>query len=118
MAGRHSRPNQGKALAAGAALALLALWQTGPAAASSNTPLVPHDVANSAEELDALSPARSLTPAVEAAQREVSKEAETTPLADGDKPVGNRRPAMTTRLPGISDERLARYKRQMYRTDI
>ncbi len=118
MARRRSMSRQGKALAAGATAALLALWQAGPAAASSNTPLVPDDVANSANELDELSPARTLAPRVEAAQREVSEEAATTPLADGDEAVSNKRPAMTTRLPGISDERLARYKRQMYRTDI
>jgi len=119
MAGRRSNSKQGEALAAGVTLALLALWHASPAGASSNTPLVPDDVANSADELDALSPARSLTPGVEAAQREVSEEAATTSLAvDDDKLLGNELPAMTTRLPGISDERLARYKRQMYRTDI
>jgi hypothetical protein len=119
MAGRRSNSKQGKALAAGATLALLALWHAGPAGASSNTPLVPGDVTNSADELEALSPAHSLSPGVKAAQREVSEEAATTPLAaDDDKPLGNELPAVTTRLPGISDERLARYKRQMYRTDI
>lgn len=118
MAGRRPMSRQGKVLAAGAAVALLALWYAGTAAASSNTPPVPDDVANSTDELDVLSPARSLAPIVEAAPSDVSDEASTEPLAEGDKPVSDKLPTVTARLPGVSDERLARYKRQMYRTDI
>ena len=101
MAARRSRSNQGKACAAGAALAFLVAWHAGPATASSNTPVDSDDVTKSAKEFDTMSPRHSLAPRVEAALRKVFKE-----------------PAMTTRVPGISDEQLARYKRQMYRKDI
>lgn len=78
--------------------------------------------AESVEEIDALSPDHYLAPRVEAVLRKVFKESATpisdspvsdTPIADSDK-----QPAMNTRVPGVSDHELARYKRQMYRTDI
>lgn len=117
MARRRAISIQGKVSAAGAALALLALWHAGPAAASSNTPLVPADVAKTANQLDELSPEHSRTPRAEATLRKVFEGA-ATPLAKNNGPIARKRPAMTTRLPGVSDERLARYKRQMNRSDI
>jgi hypothetical protein len=110
---------QGKAFAAGAALAFFVAWHAGPASASSNTPVVSDDVTESATALDTLSPpTHSLAPRIEAAFRKVFKEPATS-LADGNgKPLGSQRPAITTRVPGISDEQLARYRRQMYRKDI
>ncbi len=110
---------QGKAFAAGAALAFFVAWHAGPASASSNTPKVSDDVTESANALETLSPpTRSLAPKVEAELRKAFKKPATS-LADSDgKPLGTQRPAITTRVPGISDEQLARYKRQMYRKDI
>lgn len=110
---------QGKAFAAGAALAFFVAWHAGPASASSNTPEVSDDVTESANALETFSPPiHSLAPKVEAALRKVFEKPATS-LADSDaKPLGTQRPAITTRVPGISDEQLARYKRQMYRKDI
>lgn len=119
MAERRSMSKQGKAFAAGAALAFFVAWHSTPAIASSNTPVVGDDVTESANALDTLSPPNdSLAPRVAAAFRKVFKEPATS-LADSDgKPLGSQRPVITTRVPGISDEQLARYKRQMYRKDI
>lgn len=115
MAGRRSLSGQGKAFAAGAALAFIVAWHAGPASASSNTPALSDDVTVSARDLDAISPP---APRVEAESRKAFKEP-AAPLADNDgKPLGLQRPSITTRVPGISDEQLARYKRQMYRKDI
>lgn len=110
---------QGKAFAAGAALAFFVAWHAGPATASSNTPAVSDDVTQSANVLDTMPlTTRSLAPRVDAALRKVFKEPAAS-LADSDrKSPGTQRPAITTRVPGISDEQLARYKRQMYRKDI
>jgi len=108
---------QGKPFAAGAVLALLVVWIAGPATASSNTPVVGDDVEKSANEFDTFSPSHSLAPRVEAALRKVFKEPAAR-LDDIDESVSSKRPAMTTRVPGISDDQLARYKRQMYRKDI
>lgn len=111
-------PNQGKACAAGAALAFLVAWHAGPAIASSNTPVGSDEVTKSANEFDTMSPSHSLAPRVEAALRKVFKEPATSLAESDDKPPGSKRPTITTRVPGISDEQLARYKRQMYRKDI
>ena len=108
---------QGKPFAAGALLALLVVWIAGPATASSNTPVVGDDVEKSANEFDTFSPSHSLAPRVEAVLRKVF-EKPAAQLDDIDESVSSKRPAMTTRVPGISDEQLARYKRQMYRKDI
>jgi len=111
---------QGKPFAAGAVLALLVVWIAGPATASSNTPVIRDDVEKSANEFDTFSPSHSLVPRVEAALRKVFKEpaARVDDIDDIDESVISKRPAMTTRVPGISDDQLARYKRQMYRKDI
>lgn len=108
---------QGKPFAAGAVLALLVVWIAGPATASSNTHVVGDDVKKSANEFDTFSPSHSLTPRIEAVLRKVFKEPAAR-LDDIDESVSLKRPAMTTRVPGISDDQLARYKRQMYRKDI
>lgn len=137
MAGWQSKPKQRTTFAAGAAIVLLAAWHTAPAIASSNNAslrsdpgleipaseltvtVVSHevdangiDVADSADETDVLSPSHYLAPRVEAVLRRVFEES-ATPIADSDK-----QPEMNTRIPGVSDDEMARYKRQMYRTDI
>ncbi len=143
MAARQSMPKQGKSFAAGAALLMIAAWHAGPAFASSNSPSLCDDVADLAfavpekqlqanavsHEVDAKGAEKSdiviesvsrshiLAPRVEAALRRVFEDA-TTPLADSDKATTDEAPVMNTRVPGVSDEELARYKRQMYRTDI
>ena len=103
--------------AAGAAFALLVMWLAGPASASSNTPVVRDDVEQAGNEFDTLSPSHSLAPRVEAALRKVFKESAAR-LDDIDDSERSKRPAMMTRVPGLSDDQLARYKRQMYRKDI
>jgi hypothetical protein len=140
MAARQPMPKQGRSFAAGAAILVLVAWHAEPATASSNMPVscddvaavsfevpasdlnaavVNHEVdakgikdAESAEKTDALSPDHYLAPRVESVLREVFKDS-ATPIVDRDK-----QPAMNTRVPGVSDDELARYKRQMYRTDI
>jgi len=80
------------------------------------------ETAKSSSDSDALSPTHYLSPRAEAALRKVFEETTTpvadsplaeTPLADDDE-----RPVVKTRVPGVSDNDLARYKRQMYRRDI
>lgn len=117
MAGRRPMSKQGKPSAAGAAFALLLLSLAGPASASSNTPLGSDGVTTSASEFEAMSPSHSLAPRVEAALRKIFKDPAAR-LDDIDDSVGLKRPAMTTRVPGISDDQLIRYKRRMYRKDI
>ena len=143
MAARQSMPKQGKSFAAAAAFLMMAAWHTGPASASTNSPSLSDDVVNLAfavpekqlqanavsNEVDAKGTERSdiviesvprshiLAPRVEAALRKVFENM-TTPLADSDKAKTDEAPVMNTRVPGVSDEELARYKRQMYRTDI
>lgn len=100
------------------------------------------EIAAAAEKKD-FSPARLLAPRAEAAIRNAfSDEEETatrdqvtgftrirlsTPIADTDRPVDadkadrperSRSSALTTRLPGVSDVELSRFKKQMYRRDI
>ena len=76
-------------------------------------------------ESDALSPANHLTPRAAATLREAFEDS-TRPLADvtpaSDDGVDNAAreelPEMNTRVPGVTDSELARYRRQMYRIDI
>lgn len=119
MTGRRSLSGQRRAFVAGAALVFLVAWHAAPATASSNTPPISGDVTESVNDLDAVSaPTRSLERSVAAESRKAFKERAAS-LADNDRePAGSKRPAITTRVPGISDEQLARYKRQMYRKDI
>lgn len=141
MAARQSKPEQGNLFAAGGAILLLAAWHADPASANS-APLcddvatlafevpaeqlqvdaVSHEVdAQGTEtlntEIEVISPDHYLAPRVEAALRRVFEDI-ATPVADGDKPATEEPPEMNTRVPGLSDEELARYKRLMYRVDI
>ncbi|MGB5450392.1 MAG: hypothetical protein WBM80_15815 [Woeseiaceae bacterium] len=118
MAGRRLLANQGKALAAATALAFLVAWHAAPATASSNTPVGSDDVTNSASEYHTISSGHSLAPRIEAALRKAFKAPAVSLAERDDKPLASQRPAITTRVPGISDEQLARYRRLMYRKDI
>lgn len=143
MAARQSTPNQGNRFTACAAFLVLAAWHAGPASASANSASLCDDVAKlefevpveqlqanvvsheidakgsekSVIEIEVISPSHYLAPRVEAALRKVFEDS-TTSLTDGDRPTTNAAPVMNTRVPGVSDEELGRYKRQMYRTDI
>lgn len=83
--------------------------------------LVSHDLVepDSADKVDVLSADHLLKPRVEATVREVfadsDDEAEPAEAVqtEADDPV-----IMNTRVPGVSDDELARFKRQMYRKDI
>lgn len=103
MAGRQSVPGKATYFAAGAAILLLAAWYAAPAAASSNTPVAGDEETKSYNDEGVLSPSHYLAPRVESALQKI---------------FSDRRPTMTTRVPGVSDDELARYKRQMYRKDI
>ncbi len=82
---------------------------------------VSHDMEQetAADEVDVLSADHLLKPSVEAIIREVftdgEDETESTEAiqTEADDPV-----IMNTRIPGVSDDELARFKRQMYRRDI
>ncbi|MGI9249419.1 MAG: hypothetical protein ACR2QI_10410 [Woeseiaceae bacterium] len=145
MAGRQSTLRQSKTFAAGAAIALLVALYASPALASSNASTICNDVADasleiapgellaknvsqnidtngveiteSASEMETLSPTHYLAPRVEAVLRKVFEDS-ATPLADSEQPDEDDAPTMKSRLPGVSDDELSRYKRQMYRTDI
>lgn len=121
-----------------AGLAVVALWHAAPAIASFDTvsacsdltetrlqltatdleeSVLPPDVdANEVESSDDLAeriaPTRFLSPGNEVS---VSGELQQdlAPLA-----IEEQRPAMNARVPGVSDEVLSRYKRQMLRKDI
>jgi len=134
-------PRQGKTFAAGASLVLLvSAWHADPAIASSNTHTLCDDVneitleitakelqatissdkldadkvdaVESATDLDTMSATESLVPSDQAIPRKVFEETATR-FSESDE-----LPAMNARVPGVSDDELARYKRQMYRTDI
>lgn len=115
MAGRRLQSDQCKALAA---LVLLVALPAGYATGASNMPETSDGAAKSASEFHTISRGPSLAPRIQAALRKVFKEPAELPAERDDKPVASQRPAITTRLPGISDEQLARYRRQMYRKDI
>lgn len=141
MAGRQATPRQGKAYGASALLVVLvSAWYAGPAIASSNTFPVCDDVNDvnleipvkelqvainsnkvEADEVDIVesdtepytfSTTENPGPDHEAILHEVFEET-TTRFSESDE-----WPAMNARVPGLSDDELARYKRQMYRTDI
>lgn len=126
MAARQEIPKLGRNFAAGAAIALLVGWHASPATASSNTPVLCDDVVDSALEI----PAHKLQATIvnhEADAERVEEDA-ATPVDDenavdtriAEKPIAasEKVPAMHARVPGVSDDALARYKRRMYRTDI
>lgn len=145
MTERQSVPRQVGNSAAGVVIVLLATLNADVAIASSNAPVRCDDVAeltleiqvrdlnaqtlshesdrkgleikDSANESDALSPTHYLAPRAEAVLRKVFKET-TTPASDSPIAETDKRPEMNTRVPGVSDDELARYKRHMYRKDI
>ncbi len=95
-----------------------------------NAEIVNHDLdARDGDRLDAaesLSPANHLTPRAAATLREAFSE-RARPLAEAATPAGDdgvddsareEPPEMNTRVPGVTDSELARYRRQMYRIDI
>lgn len=148
MSGRYLTPNPGKTIAILAAGALLATWQATLAStdlqsarddAASSSLEIPADqllVANIGHEFDAttivveqaeeskddIGATKTLGPSAEAALRQVfddSAEAsadepdeEESEIDRGDQPL------IKARVPGVSEDDLARYKRQMYRRDI
>lgn len=126
MAGRQANPKQGKIVAAGTAIVLLAAWHANPATASSDTPVLCDDVADSALEI----PAHKLQATIvnhetdakhveeDAAKSPNDEKAVETPVTENPIAAGETVPAMHARVPGVSDDELARYKRRMYRTDI
>ncbi len=146
MAGRQSAPNLGYRFAACAAMLLAIVWHAGPAAAAANTSEMcddagkrpfeisgsdiavldvdanSTDIGQSESDADALLPANYLSPQAEAALRELledtKKASPESPVADAPRVDGGKQPAMKARVPGVSDNDLARYKRQMYRRDI
>ena len=80
------------------------------------------EITKSNNDAGKLSPAFYLPPKAEAELRKAFEKS-TTPIADS--PVaetpqaeGDEQPAIEARVPGVSDNDLARYKRQMYRRDI
>ena len=90
---------------------------------------VGHDVDSNGSEVghpdgdaETLLPANYLSPQAEAALRELredtKKASPDSPVADAPRVDGGEQPAMKARVPGVSDNDLARYKRQMYRRDI
>lgn len=140
MTGRQS--GRRKILAASASLVLLVCtWHAGPAFAASDTLAMCDDVNDvtldipaeelqatingdtliDAEAVDAVVPATEIDtvsatekrlPSSDAIPHKVLKES-TTRFSQSD-----RQPTMNASVPGVSDDELARYKRQMYRTDI
>lgn len=138
MARRQSTSRRVRIFAASAAIALLAASHAGAASASSNTPVMSDDAADGtldipaseltrrivsheidaegikkpgpAEESEALSATHYLAPRVAAVLRKVFKDTE-IPIAESSADIN-------TGVPGVSDNQLARYRRQMYRTDI
>lgn len=139
MAVRPTERKQGK-IAAGAVSLVLAAWIAAPALAAPayeaicnkahNATLevsadeltaatVSHDVVatDSADKVDVLSADHLLKPRVEATVREVFADDETEP-AEAVQTEADDSVIMNTRVPGVSDDELARFKRQMYRRDI
>ncbi len=80
------------------------------------------ETSKSNNDADALSPAKYLSPKAEAELRKVfeksTKPAADSPIAETRLADGDEQPAVKARVPGVSDNDLARYKRQMYRRDI
>ena len=80
------------------------------------------EIGGSDNDPDALLPANYLSPRDEAALRELleetTKTAPDSPVADTPRADGSEQPSIKARVPGVSDDDLARYKRQMYRRDI
>ena len=126
MPARQASPQQSTIFAVGAAMLFVLAWHANSASASSNTPVLCDDVADSALEI----PAHEFKAAIVNHETEVQRDEkdvvspvaeETTaegPIAEKPAPAGEKVPAVHARVPGVSDDELARYKRRMYRTDI
>lgn len=93
-----------------------------------NAEIVSHDVdLQQQKDAESLAPAEYLAPETEANLREVFEDtrppvagtapasSETSPVSDNDDSDER---VMKTRLHGVTDSELARYRRQMYRIDI
>lgn len=148
MAGRQSATKQGNAFAANAVILLLAAWFAAPVTAAPNIEIGCEDVADATLEIpahklnaeivnhdvddqaigsdsDVLTPAHYLTPQAQATLRKVFDDtarplAELAPRNDDsvDDVAREELPDMNARVPGVTDSELARYRRQMYRSDI
>lgn len=126
MAGRQASPKQSTIFAVGAAMLFVLAWHANPATASSNTPVRCDDVAESALEIPAHEfKATSVNHETEVKRVEENvatpvndKKTEEGPIAEDPVSAGEKVPAVHARVPGVSDDELARYKRRMYRTDI
>lgn len=145
MSGRQNTPTQGKLIAAGAAILLVAAWHTGPSFASANSADICEDPSDpsfnlsgsvldainvsheidasgtpntkSNDDADALTSTHYLPPKAEARLRKIVEKS-ATPVAETPLTKGDEQPAVKVSVPGASDNDLARYKRQMYRRDI
>lgn len=115
MATRQSTRKQRRCFAASVAIVALVYWHAGPALASNEVDA--KGATESAITVEAVSPDALVAPRVGATLRK-ALDKQTMPVADTDKPDADKQPVMNTRVPGVSDENLAQFKRQMYRTDI
>jgi len=61
---------------------------------------------------------RRLSPTIEATLRDTDEPVSLSPDSADSEPTSPVNPPLTTRVPGLSDEAMARYKRYMYRKDI
>lgn len=127
MAGRQANPTQGNRVAAGAAIVLLAAGLANPATASSNTPVPCDDVADVALVENPVHTFQATRVNYENDAKQVDDDAATpvngekaveTPDAKSPIAEGENVPSVNARVPGVSDDELARYKRRMYRKDI
>lgn len=123
MAARQRNPRKG--IAAGASsILLVALCCAGTAIAAPNSTTIEID----GHTGDDLAADKLLTPAAKAAMHAAfekhssSTDGDTLPAEQATvKPADQKEsqlPAVSARIPGISDAGLARFKRQMYRRDI
>ena len=143
MAERQSMSKARRNIAASAAILLLAAWYTLPANANQEVAASLTDETEILADSDSYSPARFLIPRAEAAIRDAFKvtqslsdsgpdvdsaqtiatppmaeaksPADTTGVEDGQTEIPH---FMNTRLPGVSEEDLLLYKKQMFRKDI
>lgn len=94
-----------------------------------NARVVNHDVevdgaeqSGSDDETKLLKPANYMNPEAAATVREAFQDvaplAEAVPAGDDDAAEREESPEVKSRLPGVSDSELARYRQQMYRIDI
>jgi len=86
-----------------------------------STTLVNHELddTDAANKVDVLSATHLLRPRAAATIREVFADSDDeTELAEEEQSEADDTVIMNTRVPGLSDDELARFKRQMYRKDI